>query len=151
MAIDTSAFRQQGRLTGRGPAPAGNRAAPRKGVGVVRSVFRHHQGERPSSRAMESQPGERPALVRSEMVPATAWGSRPRLSANLTQRGALAARVAHNHQVVRSIRTAATNRVTPSLVTERVCKTCACAHAGFDSPATHHATVAQRQSFTLPT
>ena len=61
-----------------------------------------------------------------------------------------------------SIRTAATNRVTPSLVTERVCKTCAYAHAGFDSPATHHqgvyarlrraiATVAQRQSFTLPT
>jgi hypothetical protein len=56
----------------------------------------------------------------------------------LTPRGALAARVAHNHEVGRSIRSAATNRVSPSLVTERVCKTFAYVHAEFDSRDTHH-------------
>src|SRR5258707_282621 len=29
-------------------------------------------------------------------------------------------------------------RVTPSLVTERVCKACACVHARFNSAVTHH-------------
>jgi len=35
-----------GGLTGRGPAPAGNRAARLKRVGIVRSVFRQMGGHR---------------------------------------------------------------------------------------------------------
>ena len=141
MAIDTSAFRQQGRLTGRGPAPAGNRAAPRKGVGIVRSAFRHYgksTGQGSGARSKRDGAGNGKGIKTSAFRQSDAAWS-------------IGSWATHNHQVVRSIRTAATNRVTPSLVTERVCKTCAYAHAGFDSPATHHATVAQRQSFTSPT
>ena len=40
---------------------------------------------------------------------------------------------------------------TPSLVTERVCKTCGLCHAAFDSPVTHHlADVVQRQNARAP-
>jgi hypothetical protein len=82
--------------------------------------------------------------------------------APLTQRGALAARVAHTHEVGRSIRPAATNRVSPSflvspnlrvspsLVTERVCKTCAYVHAEFDSRDTHHAALVYWQGLGVP-
>ena len=70
--------------------------------------------------------------------------------ATLTQRGALAARVAHNDEVGRSIRSAATNRVSPSLGTERVCKTCAYVHAEFDPRDTHHAALVYWQGLGVP-
>jgi len=71
-----------GRLTSRGPAPAGNRVA---GETLWASCAQ-------PSAIMESQPGECPALVRSEMVPATAWGSCPRLSANFRATADVSAR-----------------------------------------------------------
>ncbi len=42
-------------------------------------------------------------------------------------------------------------RVTPSLVTERACKTCAFGHAVFNSRVTHHADKGLRKSPSLPT
>jgi hypothetical protein len=118
VAIDTSAFRQQGRLTGRGLGR----------LEIARHLARVWASCAQSSAIMESQPGERPGFVRSEMMPATAWdqdlGFPPILPARMycgtpaslkpsnIHRGVenRLSRDAHNVETVRSIRTPATNR-----------------------------------------
>lgn len=74
------------------------------------------------------------------------WGSTPRRSAISLVLPDVRTRCV-------GVQSLATFRVSPSLVTERVCKTCAFGHAEFDSRVTHHfhASVAQRQSRSLPT
>jgi hypothetical protein len=59
MGIETSAIRQQGRLTGRGAGDAWKAFGTHSRVSIVRSVFRHQ----------ESQPDGRPAPVRSGQAP----------------------------------------------------------------------------------
>ena len=58
---DLSAPPYQGRLTGQGSAPVGNRAVRLKRMGIVRSVFRHcgrstRQGRAPVRSGMDGQP-----------------------------------------------------------------------------------------------
>ena len=157
---DLSAPPVQGRLTGQGSAPAGNRAVRLKRMGIVRSVFRHY------GRSTRQEPGARskrdgwatigdqdlglpPALARPPMSRLTP--SRGEGRHQLTRSGAPVARLAHTQEVGRSIRSSAT--IMGRYARGQSSGAVNAVPSGFGgsnpSPA-HHAAIAQWQSFCSP-